>query len=240
MSGPRRPIVRTVRQQPPAAVPATTPAAVTRTAAIAPGARAALRLAQKYVRLIAGTRKSSEAALLVTAQAKAGDIAGAQDTARLISDKSGKAYAARDILAAQARAGDAAGAQKTADAAKDPDVTKIAKFLIDDGMAQHASAQGGTPPKVAAAAPTPAAAVSTSDWIRELDALNTPLFLDLPGSVRTPQQTYKIIAPGASSEPTETDTKRTFKALVAIAYAVIAANDRVDAMLKRQFSAAKP
>lgn len=205
------------------------------------GARAALRISQKYVRLIAGTRKSAEAAVLVTKQAEVGDIAGAQDTARMITDKAGKAWAAKDILAAQARAGDAAGAQKTADAAKDPDVTKIAKFLIDDGLAKHASStHAGTPPKApTAAAPAPSA-VSTSDWVRELDALNTPLFLDLSGSVRAPQQTYKIIAPGASGEPTETDTKRTFKALVAIAQAVISATDRIDAMLKRQFGGTKP
>ena len=204
------------------------------------GARSTLRIAQKYTRLIAGTRKSSEAALLASRQADVGDVAGAQDTARLISDKVGKADAARAIMAAQARAGDAAGAQKTADAAKDdPYLAKMAKYIIADGLAQHASStQAGTPPKAAAAAPTPAV-VSTSDWIRELDTLNTPLFLDLPGSVKAPQQTYKIIAPGASSEPTETDTKRTFKALVAIAQTVIAANDTVDAMLKQQFGGAK-
>ena len=205
------------------------------------GARATLRIAQKYTRLIAGTRKSSEAALLVSKQAQVGDIAGAQDTARMISDKSGKAYAARDILTAQARAGDAAGAQKTADAAKDPDVTKIAKFLIDQGLAQHASSTqaAATPPKAVAAAPTPAV-VSTSDWVRELDALNTPLFLDLPGSVKSPQQTHKMIYPGGYIDPSDTDSKRTFKALVVIAQTVISASDTVDAMLKRQFGEAKP
>jgi hypothetical protein len=56
--------------------------------------------------------------------------------------------------------------------------------------------------------------------------------------VKAPQQTYKTIYPGSSIDPSETDTKRTFKALVAIAQNIISAKNTVDQMLKRQFAQA--
>jgi hypothetical protein len=146
------------------------------------GARAALRLAEKYT--------------------------------RLISDKTRRAIATQTIMTAQARAGDAGG-------------TKPASSTL-----------AATPPKAAVAAPAPA--VSASNWIHQVDALDTPLFLDLPGLVRAPQKAYKTIYPGSSIDPSETDTKRTFKALVAIAQTVISENGRVDALLKRQFGGARP
>jgi hypothetical protein len=213
------------------------------------GARSALRIAQKYARLIAGEQKSFQASHIAEEQARAGDIAGAQETARLISDKVDKVWkivAARAIVVAQAEAGDFAGAQKTADATGDPVETNMAKSVIATAQAKRASSTQATTPQPTppqkAADGTPAAlpAISAADWIRELDALNTPLFLDLPGSVKAPQQAYKTMYPGSSIDPKETDTKRTFKALVAIAQNIISANNTVDEMLKRQFGAVKP
>jgi hypothetical protein len=153
-----------------------------------------------------------------------------------------KSNAARAIVAAQAKAGDVAGAQRTADLTGDPNVTSMAKYIIADAQAKRASSSSDStpPPKASAAAPT-LPAVSVSDWIRELDTLNTPLFTDLSGSVKAPQQTYKMIYPGSSIDPSETDTKRTFKALVAIAQNTISAKTTIDQMWKRQLAqAAKP
>jgi tetratricopeptide (TPR) repeat protein len=207
------------------------------------GARSALRIAQKYTKLISSPQsKSSQAAQTAEAQANVGDVAGAQESARLISDSMWKSNAARAIVAAQAKAGDVAGAQRTADLTGDPNVTSMAKYIIADAQAKRASSSSDStpPPKASAAAPT-LPAVSVSDWIRELDTLNTPLFTDLSGSVKAPQQTYKMIYPGSSIDPSETDTKRTFKALVAIAQNTISAKTTIDQMWKRQLAqAAKP
>jgi hypothetical protein len=212
------------------------------------GARAALRIAQKHARLIAGDQKSIQASHIAEEQARAGDIAGAQETAKLISDKVDKVWklaAARAVVSAQAEAGDAAGAQKTAEATGDPVEINMAKSIIAMAQAKRASSTQATtsqptpPQKVAAGTPA-LPAISAADWTRELDALNTPLFLDLPGSMKAPQQTYKMMYSGSSNDPKETDTMRTFKALVAIVRTVVSANDRINALLKRQFAEAKP
>jgi hypothetical protein len=212
------------------------------------GARAALRIAQKYARLIAVAQRNSQANYIAEEQAKAGDIAGAQETAKLISDKADKVWkiaTARAIVAAQADVGDFAGAQKTADATGDPVETNMAKSVIATAQAKRASSTQATtpqptPPQKAAAGTPALPAISAADWIRELDALNTPLFLDLPGSVKAPQQAYKLMYPGHYYDPKETDTKRTFNALVDFALNIISANNAVDEMLKRQFGATKP
>jgi hypothetical protein len=208
------------------------------------GARSALRRAQGYTKLISSAQsRSSRAAQIVEAQANAGDIAGAQDTSKLISDAREKNRAAIGIVKGQAKAGDFAGAQKTVESLRDPTAILQANSAISDEQAKRASpsqvpASGSTP---SSNSPPAQPAISASDWTRELDALNTPLFLDLSGSVMAPLATYKVIAPGASSEPTETETKKTFRALMAISRAVIFANNTVDEMLQRQFAqAAKP
>jgi tetratricopeptide (TPR) repeat protein len=212
------------------------------------GARSALRIAQKYARLIVSDQKNMQASNIAEQQARAGDIAGAQETARLISDKADKVWkvaAARAIVVAQAKIGDFAGAQKTADATGDPVETNMAKSVIATAQTNRASSTQATtpqptPPQQAAAGTPALPPISAADWTRELDALNTPFFLDLPGSVKAPQQTYKLMYPGHYYDPKETDTKRTFNALVDFALNIISANSTVDEMLKRQFGGAKP
>jgi tetratricopeptide (TPR) repeat protein len=204
------------------------------------GARSALRVAQKYTRLMPAAQKSYQASQIVEAQANVGDFAGAQETAKLIAEAMWKGNAAMSLAEAQAKAGDFAGAQKTAELSGDSSIVSRTKYIVTQEQAKRSAATQAAASDPAAspksAPPIPAnPAIAVSDWIVELDALNSPLFTDLPGSVRAPQQTYKTIYPGSSIDPSETDTKRTFKALAAIAQNIIAARNTIEQMLKRQF-----
>lgn len=205
------------------------------------GARSALRLAQKYARLISSlSTKSSQSSNIAEAQAHAGDITDAQETAKLISEAIWKRSAAMEIAKAQANAGDVAGAQKTIAALNDPSAANQAKYIIADAQAKRAAPTQvslSAAPQPPAASPAVAAqpAVSAADWIREVDTLNTPLFLDLPGSLKAPRQAYKAIYPGSTDSPTDTESKKTFDALVAISRNIISAKNTIDQMLKRQF-----
>jgi hypothetical protein len=162
--------------------------------------------------------------MLAKAQAEAGDIAGALQTAALNQevppDGVWKSLARHAVAEVQARAGDFAGAQATADSIEDSGWKSAAESKIAQGRA-------GT---LAGPAPDPAApavkTVAVSDWLDRLDdgdptrtcALNTPPFLDLSACLK--------------SLPASIDPQKSFDALAEVVGKMVAAQTALDQMLR--------
>jgi tetratricopeptide (TPR) repeat protein len=170
--------------------------------------------------------------MLAKAQAEAGDIAGALQTANLNQevppDGDWRSLARHAVAEAQARAGDYSGAQATADSIEDAGWKSAAESTIAQGRA--GTLAGPAPDPVAPAVKT----VAVSDWLDRLDdggpartcALNTPPFLDLAVCLK--------------SLPASTDPQKSFDALAEVVGKVVAAQTTLDQMLRdaaRQASA---
>jgi hypothetical protein len=214
-------------------------------------ARATLLAAQKYAGRIADASARSQNAYNISmAQVEAGDIQGAQTTAEFITDAFWKNSAALSIAQAQARAGDIAGARETAKLITDVNSRQIVEYAIQAAelKARAAAASRANPsandeartdalplPRAAATPPSPPI-ISVADWTRELHSLNSLMFLDIAGALKTPQRTYKTIFPGSSGfDDSNNDPKKAFQAMLWIANAVVKAKNNIDLMLKQQF-----
>lgn len=150
--------------------------------------------------------KNSLMALISQEQASAGDIANAKRTVGSITEETQRRSAAAFIASLPK-----------------PDSSEV--------IAGRALKELRTNSSNSSAAPI----ISVADWTTELDRLNTPVFLDLSGSLKTPQQTLKTIYPGNSAGESEGESKKTFDALVGVARYMILTTNTVDQMLNRQF-----
>ena len=148
-----------------------------------------------------------------------------------------------DVANAQIAAGDLAGAQatlaslqKTNDLIKDPQlkssyqsqIARARKWIEDAQPKAGVAAAAPANPPPAPDVSRPGQKIAVSDWLKRLDdenkdddcPLNTRLFLDLPGHLK--------------SLPRSDDPNAIFSGLNAVAKAIVTAQNVVTAMLKQQ------
>jgi tetratricopeptide (TPR) repeat protein len=170
---------------------------------------------------------SAKLDLVGKAQAEAGDIAGAFKTAANLSGPgadSDRLFILQWIASVQATAGDAAGAQATLNTS-----VKMASGHPEWGDFVNQTRQ-------IVEKTHPASVISVSDWVNQLDGtynLNNPIFLDLAGALKAPQQAIKVIYPGTDFKSAP-EGMQAFNDLESVATKVRDEKILIDRMLRQQ------